>query len=183
MNRIALPTPELTPAASLPLLEAVHQQLGVVPNMMKLISHSPAALQGYLSLSGALGNGALGAKTGERIALAIAEHNGCGYCLSAHSYLGKNVARLDDAEMAANRQGTSTDAQAAAAVHFATRVAEARGHVTDADLQAVRAAGYSDAQTLEIVLHVALNILTNYVNEVARTDIDFPVVSPRRKAA
>jgi uncharacterized peroxidase-related enzyme len=181
--RITIPAADQTPAAALPLLDAVNKQLGVVPNLMKLIGNSPAALQGYLSLNGALAKGALGAKTGERIALAIAEFNACGYCLSAHSYLGKNVAKLSDADMAANRKGTSTDAKAAAAVHFARRVAQERGHVSDADIQAVKTAGYGNAEIIEMVLHVALNILTNYVNEVAQTEIDFPVVSPQREAA
>jgi uncharacterized peroxidase-related enzyme len=183
MNRIAIPTPEQTPAASQPLLAAVHKQLGVVPNLMKLVGNSPAALEGYLSLNGALAKGTLGTKTGERIALAIAEVNGCNYCLSAHTYLGKHVAKLDDLELAANRNGTSSDPKAAAAVHFATQVALARGHVADADVQTVKAAGYSDAQVLEIVLHVALNTLTNYVNEVAQTEIDFPLVTAGLRAA
>lgn len=183
MNRIAIPTADQTPAASQPLLDAVHKQLGVVPNLMKLVGNSPAALEGYLSLNTALGKGLINAKTRERIALAIAEINGCSYCLSAHTYLGKNVAKLDDTEIAANRNGTSTDPKAAAAVHFASRVALARGHVSDADVSAVKAAGYNDAEIVEIVLHVALNTLTNYVNEVAQTEIDFPYVKPNQRIA
>ena len=179
MSRISLPTVEQTPSASLPLLEAVQKQLGVVPNLMKLVGHSPAALEGYLSLNGALAKGRLGAKTGERIALAVAELNGCGYCLSAHSYLGSHLAKLDAAELKANRQGESADPKAAAALRFATQVIARRGHVADEALAAVQAAGYSEAEVLEIVVHVALNTLTNYVNNVARTDIDFPVVEPR----
>ncbi|GGC60416.1 carboxymuconolactone decarboxylase family protein [Undibacterium terreum] len=181
MNRISIPAAEQTPAASQPLLAAVHKQLGVVPNMMKLLGNSPAALEGYLSLSGALGKGAIGAKTGERIALAIAEYNACGYCLAAHTYLGGNLAKLDAAEINANRQGSSNDAKANAAVRFAVSVAKARGHASEADLQAVRAAGYGNAEILEIVLHVALNTLTNYVNEVAQTEVDFPVALPLTK--
>jgi uncharacterized peroxidase-related enzyme len=124
----------------------------------------------------------LPAPTRERIALAVAEINGCSYCLSAHTYLGKNLARLDDAEMIANRHGGSTDPKAAAAVRFAARVAQNRGHVGDEDLSAVRLAGYDDGQIVEIVQHVALNVWTNYINEVARTVIDFPVVSARDAA-
>ncbi len=177
-----LPTPASTeeaPAAAQPLLQAVKKQLGVVPNLFRLVSTSPAALEGYLGLNGALAKGALEAPTRERIALAVAEINGCDYCLSAHSYLGKNLAKLSDAEIAANRNGGSADAKADAAVRFAVKLVNARGHVSDSDLQAVRAAGYNDAQVIEIVLHVALNTLTNYVNEVAKTDIDFPVVTAR----
>jgi AhpD family alkylhydroperoxidase len=124
-----------------------------------------------------LGKGTLGAKTGERIALAVAELNGCNYCLSAHSYLAANLAKLDAAEIEANRRGSSDDAKAAAAVLFATQVVKARGHVVDADVAAVKAAGFSQGEIIEIVVHVALNTLTNYVNEVAQTEIDFPVAA------
>ena len=113
--------------------------------------------------------------TRERIALAMAEINGCAYCLSAHSYLGEHVARLDAAEILANRHGGSTDPRADAAVRFAVKVTKARGHVSDDDVREVRLAGYDDAQIVEIVQHVALNTWTNYINEVAQTVIDFPV--------
>lgn len=182
MNRVHIPAVDQTPAASRPLLDAVNKQLGVVPNLMKVLGNSPAALGGYLSLSAALGKGALGAQTGERIALAIAQINGCNYCLAAHSYLGKHVARLDAAEIAANRNGASNDPRADAAVRFAATVAQERGHVSDAAVQAVKQAGFSDAEIIEIVVHVALNTLTNYVNEVAQTEIDFPVVELLRAA-
>ena len=92
------------------------------------------------------------------------------------------IAKLDDAEITANRNGASNDPKADAAVKFAATVTRERGHVNDAALQSVRAAGYDDAQILEIVLHVALNTLTNYVNEVAKTDVDFPVVHARDAA-
>lgn len=177
MSRIATHASiEAAPAATHAHLSAVEKQLGSVPNLFRVIANSPAALDGFLSLSGALGKGTLPAPTRERIALAVAEVNGCGYCLSAHAYLGKALAKLDDAEIAANRRGTSGDAKAAAAVAFAARVARERGHVSDADIAALREAGYDDGQVVEIVLHVALNSFTNYLNEVAKTAIDFPVV-------
>jgi uncharacterized peroxidase-related enzyme len=180
MSRIATPASVATsPVASQPLLEAVHKQLGSVPNLFRVVGNSPAALEGYLGLSGALGKGKLEAKTRERIALAVSELNGCDYCLSAHSYLGKNLAKLDEAEITANREGGSSDPKADAALRFAAKIVVARGHVSDDDVRAVKAAGYDDAQVVEIVLHVALNTLTNYVNEVVKTEIDFPVVTHR----
>ncbi len=183
MSRIAIPpTAEAAPIASQPLLGAVKSMLGSVPNLFRLVANSPAALEGYLGLNGALAKGALDARTRERIALAVAQVNDCGYCLAAHTYLGKNVAKLDVAEMMANRHGGSNDPKAAAAVTFAVAVTQARGHVSDVDLDAVKGAGYTEAEIVEIVLHVALNTLTNYVNSVADTDIDFPVV-PSRLAA
>jgi AhpD family alkylhydroperoxidase len=128
MSRIPIPaTIEAAPEASQPLLAAVKKQLGVAPNLFRLVANSPAALEGYVALSGALGKGTLPAPTRERIALAVAEINSCDYCLSAHTYLGKNVARLDDVEIAANRGGRSTDPRADAAVRFAAKVARERG--------------------------------------------------------
>ena len=180
MSRISTPpTIDAAPAASQLLLAAVKKQLGVVPNLFRLVANSPAALEGYVGMNSALSKGALPAATRERIALAVAEVNGCNYCLSAHTYLAKNVAKLDDAEIAANRSGASHDPKADAAVRFAVKVAVARGHVADGDLSAVRLAGYDEAQIIEIVQHVALNTWTNYINEVAKTDIDFPVVAAR----
>jgi len=183
MSRLPIPaTIDDAPAASHALLQGVHKQLGSVPNLFRAVAISPQALEGYLGLSGALAKGSLPAATRERIALAVAEVNGCGYCLSAHSFIGKNLAKLDDAEITANRNGASNDPKADAAVRFAAKVARDRGQVTDADLAAVRAAGYGDAQLVEIVQHVALNTFTNYFNEVFATDIDFPVVAPRARA-
>jgi len=183
MSRISTAaTIEAAPVNSRSLLEAVKKQLGLVPNIFRMVASSPAALEGYVSLLGALGKGELPAATHERIALAVAELNGCDYCLSAHTYLGKNVAKLTDGEMTANRSGASNDVKADAAVRFASKVLRQRGHVSDDELRAVRAAGYTDAQIVEIVQHVALNTWTNYVNNVAKTEIDFPVVTARKVA-
>lgn len=183
MSRISTPASTAdAPEASRALLNAVHAQLGVTPNLFRMVANSPAALEGYVSLLGALGKGSLPRPTHERIALAVAEANGCDYCLSAHTYLGKHVAKLDEQEMAANRAGKSTDPKADAAVGFARKVMEARGHVSDADVRAVRDAGYDEAQIIEIVQHVALNTWTNYVNSVAKTEVDFPLVSARKAA-
>lgn len=178
MSRIPTPASiEAAPENSRGSLEEVNQLLGRVPNMFRIIANSPQTLEGYLGLNGALGRGSLDAQTRERIALAVAEVNGCNYCLSAHSYLGTNLARLSVAEIEANRHGSSGDKKAAIAVGFAARIAKKRGKVSDSDLQAVRSAGYSDAEIVEIVGHVAVNTLTNYMNEVLGTEIDFPVVN------
>jgi uncharacterized peroxidase-related enzyme len=186
MSRIPTPASiEAAPQDAQPLLQAVKKQLGVVPNMFRVIGNSPAALEGYLGLNGALMKGSLEPQTRERIALAIAEVNGCDYCLSAHTYLGKNLGKLTDAEIAANRDGGSTEAKADAAVRFAVKLTQLRGHVSEEDLRAVKQAGYTDAQVIEIVLHVALNTLTNYINETVKTEIDFPAFKTRanQKAA
>lgn len=174
-----IPTPatiEQAPADSQPLLHAVKAALGSVPNLFRLIGTSPEALKGFMNLSSALDEGHLNAATRERIALAVAEVNGCRYCLAAHSYLGTHVARLSEAEILTNRHGSSGDAKAAVAVEFAVRLARQRGTLAREDVQAVLDAGYSAAEVVEIIAHVALNTLTNYVNEALGTAIDFPEV-------
>ena len=170
------PTSNDAPKASQGFLDTVQKQLGSVPNLFRIISNSPAALEGYLGLNRALSCGELNPATRERIALAVAETNGCGYCLAAHTYLGKIVAQLSDEEMQANREGRSTDAKADVAVRFAAEIAQNRGKVTIKSVEAVKTEGYSDAEIVEIVAHVALNALTNYVNEALGTEIDFPQV-------
>jgi uncharacterized peroxidase-related enzyme len=184
MTRLFTPASvETSPEGSRASLNAVGKSLGLVPNLFRVVGNSPAALKGYLGIGAALSGAKLDAPTQERIALAVAEINGCNYCLSAHTYLGRNVAKLDDAEITANRNGASIDIKADAAVRFAAQIVRERGHVSDAQVAAVKAAGYGDAEIAEIVLAVALNTFTNYLNEVAQTEIDFPVVQAVRLAA
>lgn len=175
MSRLTIPAHDEAPDASRPMLKAVHAQLGVVPNLFRVIGNSPVALKAFLALSGGMQK-SLDVKTRERIAIAVAQVNGCDYCLSAHSYLGAHLAKLSAEEMALNRKGGSSDPKADRAVRFAAKVANLRGHVSDADLPAVKLAGYTDAQIVEIVGMVAENSFTNYLNSVAKTDIDFPIV-------
>jgi len=108
--------------------------------------------------------------------------NGCDYCLSAHTYLALNLAKLDEAEITANRSGASNDLVADAAVRFAAKLAHQRGQIDETDIVAIRKAGYSDAEIVEIVGHVAINVFTNYINEALKTDIDFPRIGARQAA-
>lgn len=173
MSRLQAVDPAAATGKAQALLDAVGKKLGVVPNMMRTMAASPAVLEGYLGLSGALGAGRLPAKLREQIALAVAEANGCNYCLAAHSLLGKN-AGLAESDVVAARRGDASDARAHAAIRFALAVVASRGGVEDAELERVRGAGFGDGELAEIVAHVALNVLTNYLNRVADTEIDFP---------
>lgn len=157
------------------LLDAVKAKLGMTPNMMKTMVQSPAVLEAYLNFNDALAGGKLNAPIREQIALSSAEINSCGYCASAHTAIGKMVGLGEDAILAA-RNGNAADAKTDAALKFARTVIVNRGDVSDADFQAVKAAGFSDGEIGEIVANVALNIFTNYFNIIARTDIDFPTV-------
>jgi AhpD family alkylhydroperoxidase len=139
--------------------------------MFRVAARSPATLEALVALFGAVGKGALPARTREAIALAVAQVDGCEYCLSAHSLLGKR-AGLSEQDIAAARTNTSGDA----AVALAHALVEQRGHVSDEQVAAARAAGLADRELLEVVANVALNVLTNFINTLADTPIDFPVV-------
>jgi uncharacterized peroxidase-related enzyme len=175
MSRLPTPTRDAAPAASRPLLDDVLKKFGVVPNLFRVFALSPHALQGLLALDEA-NSKMFDLKTRERIAIGVAQANSCDYCLSAHTYIATNLARITAEDATLNRNGASTDAKASAAVRFAVTIAERRGGISDDDLAAVKAAGYSDAQIVEIVSLVAQNVLTNFLGRVARTEIDFPAL-------
>jgi uncharacterized peroxidase-related enzyme len=175
MNRIHQTDPTEATGQTRQLFEAVQARLGFIPNLMRVFGNSAAALEGYLGLSGALQRGALSAKLREQIALAISEINGCDYCLSAHTLSGGKVGLGPD-DIRAARQGMALNDTSDAALKFARAVALQRGQIADTDLQAARRAGLNDGELVEIVAHVALNTLTNYTNNVARTVLDFPAV-------
>jgi uncharacterized peroxidase-related enzyme len=156
-------------------LAAVHKQLGATPNLFRVAAQAPAVLEALVGLYGAVGQTSLGARCREAIALTVAEANGCDYCLSAHSVLGAR-AGLDAQDIAQARDAAARGTQAAARLRFARQLVLERGRISERALEAVREAGVSDAEILEVVAIVVLNIFTNYINLVADTDIDFPVV-------
>lgn len=181
MSRLTPIQPEQTTGKAKELLDAVHAKLKITPNMTRVMANSPAVLEGYLSFSGALAAGALDAKLREQIALEVGEQNSCQYCVSAHAAIGK-ITGLSDAEIEAARGASSTSRQNAAALQFAKLLVEKHGRISDADLDAVRGAGFSDAEVAEIIAHVALNIFTNYFNNAARVEVDFPKIALRKSA-
>lgn len=177
MSRISHVNPESATGHAKELLDAVKSKLGLVPNMTRAMANAPAALDGYLSFSGALSKGSLSAKQREKIALAVSEANGCDYCLAAHSTVGKMVG-LTAEQIVDSRRGTAVDPKAEALLKFARQVVAKRGRVSDVDLANARKAGLEEAALVEVVAHVALNVFTNYFNNVAETDIDFPKAEP-----
>lgn len=159
------------------LLDAVQQKLGMTPNLMRTMAHSPAVLESYLQFSGLLKQGALTDQHREQVSLTVAEANECDYCLAAHSTLGK-MAGLSPEQIRDSRAGVDSDPQSAALLKFSRTIVHKRGQVSDQDLQEVRDAGFSDEQVAEIAANVALNIFTNYFNNIAQTEVDFPEVEP-----
>lgn len=169
--------PNATPdAKSQELLAGVKKMLGGTPNMFTTLAHSSGALGMFVHSLGALAGGKLSGALREQIALTVAGANGCDYCASAHTALGK-MNKVSEGELAQNLESKSADAKIQAALLFARKIVVARGHVSDADLQAVRAAGYNDGEIVDIVAVTCVNIFTNYFNHIAGTEIDFPLVS------
>lgn len=183
MTRLTAVAPETANGKVKELFTAIEGKLGTVPNMMRTMGNSAAVLEGYLNLSGALGKGSLGAKTGELVAMAVAESNQCGYCLAAHTYIGTNLAHIDAAALSDARHAQAADGKTQAALQFAQTLVAKKGLVDDADVAAVKAAGYTEGEIGEIVGHVALNIFTNYFNNTANTKIDFPAVTTLQAVA
>lgn len=181
MSRIPVVTNANATPEQQALFEAIQSQLGMVPNFLKVFANSPAALKAFLGLYSIAGAGSLDLPTRERIALALAQQNSCQYCVSAHTAIGREAGLTGD-EMQANRAGTSQDARAAVAVRFAQSLVEHKGEVTTGELAAVRAAGYTDADIVEIITHVGMNLLTNILGKASRVEIDFPAVDLRAAA-
>jgi uncharacterized peroxidase-related enzyme len=179
MPRITVPTRDEAPAESQPILDTVGKQLGFIPNLHRLMSLSPAALTGLVGLQDPLSK-TLELRTRDAISLAVSEANACNYCLAAHSYRASRFAHESPEEIALNRQGRSSDPKREAAASFARNLIETRGKVPDSDLASVRQAGFTDGQIIEIIALSAQFLMTNFMNNVADTEIDFPAVEPAK---
>lgn len=177
MPRTTALAPEQVPADSKPTLDAFTTNIGFTPNMMATFAHSPIAFNAWATLLGSLSK-TLDVKTRDSIGLAVSEVNGCNYCLTVHSFTAEHMAKLPADEIILARKGRATDLKRDAAVQFARKVIETRGHVDDADVKVVREAGYTEANVIEIVALVAMYSLTNFINNVFDPERDFPAVVP-----
>jgi uncharacterized peroxidase-related enzyme len=182
MTRLKAISPDEATGKTKELFNAIQGKLGLVPNMMRTMGNSPALLEGYLNLSGALSHGKLGAKTGELLALAISQKNNCDYCLSAHTFIGEKLVHIDANTLQNARNANAADAKTDAILKFANVLVNKQGLVSDTDVDTIKAAGLTDGEIGEIVGYVALNVLTNYFNNTANTSIDFPVVNAGQPA-
>jgi uncharacterized peroxidase-related enzyme len=175
MSRIAAIDPEKTQGKTHELLTAVHQMLGATPNMFRVAAQAPAVLEALVGFNVAAAHGVLRPAVRQSIALTVAEANGCDYCLSAHSFIGTRIG-LSEEDQARARTGSARDPKTDALLRFARALVLERGNLGEPAVAGLRAAGVSDAELLETIAHVALNVFTNYLNKVVGTDIDFPVV-------
>jgi uncharacterized peroxidase-related enzyme len=175
MSRLPIVDPASATGPVKSTLDAVNAALGVTPNLFRVAANSASALRGLVGFNAALSSGAIDAGTREAIAVTVAQENGCDYCLSAHTYLGKH-AGLGDDDLVLARSAKATDAKRDATLALAASIVRSRGHVAAQELADAKQAGITDGEIVEIVGHVALNIFTNYLNVLADTDIDFPIV-------
>ena len=175
MPRLQAVDPSAATGETKSLLDAVQSKLGMAPNIIRTLANSPAALKAYLGFSDALATGTFDARTREAFALTVAGANTCEYCASAHTAISQNL-KVEKEEIVRCLRGHSSDPKLDAALVFARKIVDQRGFVSDGDIELVRKEGYDDEAITEIVANVVANIFTNYINHVAETDIDFPVV-------
>ena len=157
------------------LMDEMEQKMGRVPNIVATMAQSPAVAKAYFEGSQALAEGSLSARLREQISLVVSEIDQCDYCVAAHSFLG-GKAGLNQSDLLDARHGVAADEKTNAALAFARKIVENRGHVNDEDLEQVRRAGFTDGEIVEIVADVCMTIFTNYFNHVAGTEVDFPHV-------
>ncbi len=175
MNRLFnQPATEATGHAA-QLFGAIKGAIGIVPNAYAAIgSNSPVALEAALNLDGALRKSSLSARDIEAVKLAVSELAGCDYCLAAHTLSGRKAGLPADA-MIALRKGQGTgDARIDALTAFVRAIVGTHGTVPAAAVQAVQAAGVTDAQIVDTFLAIASITFTNLFNRVNDTVLDFP---------
>lgn len=180
MPRIEPIQPEEATGKAKDLLDTVQAKFGKAPNIFKTMAQSPAAMEGFLQLHGALAGGVLSETFQEQIALCVSEINGCNYCLAAHTAIGKGAGLSED-EIIASRQGESADPKTKAGLEFARTIIASHGWVSEGDYNAVQQAGYNSEEIIEIIGQVAKNLFANYFNHIAETAIDFPAAPSLKK--
>ncbi|MBN6775777.1 carboxymuconolactone decarboxylase family protein [Pseudomonas granadensis] len=170
MSRINAISLDTATDATRPVLEGVKKKIGFLPNLFSTLAKAPVALDTYVQASAILGKTSLNAQQKEAVYLATSQVNGCDYCLAAHTlFAGK--AGLSTEDIVAARHG-ELNAYAA----LARQLVETRGHLKDEQIAAARAAGIDDVKIIEVIALVAVQTLTNYLNNTALTDIDFPAI-------
>src|ERR1700740_2017762 len=174
MTHFAPVDPDTATGKAAELLTQVQKSLGQTPNMTKVMANSPALLKSWLALSGAVAGGRFPAAVRERLAISTAQLNGCEYCLSAHTYIGANIAKVEPAELDSARKGQSNDPHVAALLKLSNDIAENAGDVDDADVEAAREAGVTNEEIGELVANLALTILPTYSTVLAHAANDGP---------
>jgi uncharacterized peroxidase-related enzyme len=178
MSRIPVPALESATGATAEVYAQVKKAAGGVPNTFAAIgAHGPAALKVILQAEGVLASGSLSKQDQETIKLVVSASTGCDYCIAAHTVLGK-LAGLKPDVLKNLRTGEPTgDARRDALARFVRTLVQTSGTISDDQFATIKAAGYTDAQLVEISLAIALIIFTNVFNRINDTSLDFPAVA------
>ncbi|WP_432213295.1 carboxymuconolactone decarboxylase family protein, partial [Pseudomonas aeruginosa] len=170
MSRVPVLTLENAPEAARPFLQTALNNSGYIPNLLGVLANAPAALETYLTVSGLNAKASLGLPEREVVQLVAATTHGCDFCVAGHTAVARNKARLPEPVIEALRaRGELPDARYEALADFTRAVIASRGAVTDEQFEAFRAAGFDQAQALEVILGVSLATLCNFANVFART--------------
>ncbi len=176
MSRVPLIDPAQTDGSVRTSLDRIGNAFGTVPNMFRAVANSPAALQSMWGAFGAFSTGALGPALSEQLAVAVADRNGCRYCLAAHTALGLG-AGVSEQGMRDAQSVRADDPRVRALLAFAVDLVDRRGAVDADDVQRLRDHGWSDREIVEAIAQVALNLFTNYINIALDVPVDFPAVA------
>jgi uncharacterized peroxidase-related enzyme len=175
MSRLYTPALESATGATAEVYAQIKKSIGRVPNAMAAIgAHGPEALKAILQAEAVLATSTLSKQDQETIKLVVSAHVGCDYCVAAHSLVGK-MAGLTPDTLESIRNGKATgDEKRDALVQFVRTLAKGYGTITDAQFAAIKAAGYTDAQLVDISLAIAVTSFTNTFNRINDTPLDFP---------
>jgi uncharacterized peroxidase-related enzyme len=188
MTDYAIHTVDSAPEGSKPLLEKAQAKFGFVPTILGAMAEAPATLEGYMTLAGIFDKASLTPAERQLVQLIISRENECHFCVAAHSG-GAMKAGADKAVVDAAREGDAiADAKLSALRDFAVAVTVARGHVSEAQLEAFLDAGYTKQQAFEVILAVSLKVMTNYVDAIADVPLNEQLkplawVPPSKRAA
>jgi uncharacterized peroxidase-related enzyme len=178
MSRIDIPALDTATGASADLFGQIKKAVGSVPNTYAAIGFAgPTALKAILAAEGVLAAGSLPKSDQETIKLLVSTVAGCDYCVAAHSMLGKMAGLSPDALRQIRAGEPIGDIKRDALVRFVRLLASTSGTIDEDEFIAVREAGYTDQQLVEISLAIATTTFTNMFNRINDTTIDFPPVN------
>lgn len=175
MKKFTVPGRESVSANNQANFDALQKVLGMVPNLYATMAYSENGLSRYLAYQTA--KTSLSNKEKEAVNLVVSQVNGCSYCQSAHTVLGK-MNGFSEEEILNIRSCSSSNAKLNALVVLAKDITENKGRTSSANLDAFYAAGYNDGNLVDVILQVSDKIAMNYLHNLTGVPVDFPIAAP-----
>jgi alkylhydroperoxidase family enzyme len=167
-------TIDTAPEESKATLVHAKETFGFIPNLEGIFAQSPALLKGSMTLWDLFQTTSFSPVEQQAIYLTANYEHECHYCMAAHSGLAKIIG-MSANDIQALRDGTSlSDPKLQALRHFTKRMVQVRGWIDDSEIKEFLAAGYTQQHVLEVILGIAIKILHNYTNHIAKTPLDKP---------